>query len=162
MIAVRPTDHPYAEVRATIGDYDAVKLGGAASDEIAPGLDARGRRLELPGPGIPERTSRPAVRPSSARSTSGTPKARSCGSPVPPSDVYARGYVSGWETDEGDAGTRYGPAFGSYDEVNLTDTDIGTSVLGVNPNFGYAEAGAARLGAEAAGGPTDVELPIPG
>ena len=41
MISVRPTDHPYAEVRATIGNYNHYEVEGAASDEIAPGLDAR-------------------------------------------------------------------------------------------------------------------------
>jgi len=41
MISVRPTNHPYAEVRATIGNYNHYEVEGAASDEIAPGLDGR-------------------------------------------------------------------------------------------------------------------------
>ncbi len=41
MIAVRPTDHPYAELRATVGNYDKFEVEGAASDQVAPGLDVR-------------------------------------------------------------------------------------------------------------------------
>src|SRR5579859_3270435 len=41
MISVRPTDHPYAEVRATIGNFGTYILEGAASDEVLPGLSVR-------------------------------------------------------------------------------------------------------------------------
>src|SRR5579871_301268 len=41
MISVRPTDHPYAELRASVGNFGAYHVEGAASDEILPGLSAR-------------------------------------------------------------------------------------------------------------------------
>src|SRR5579863_2018511 len=41
MISVRPTEAPYAEVRATIANYGVYEIEGAASAQIAPGLTAR-------------------------------------------------------------------------------------------------------------------------
>src|ERR1700733_13909861 len=41
MISVRPTDTPYAEVRATVGNFDHYEIEGAASGEVLPGLDVR-------------------------------------------------------------------------------------------------------------------------
>src|SRR5579864_5577023 len=41
MISVRPTDHPYGEIRATIGNFGTHVIEGAFSGQIAPGLDVR-------------------------------------------------------------------------------------------------------------------------
>src|SRR5580658_1784563 len=41
MISVRPTDHPYAELRASVGNFGANAIEGAVSGQVAPGLDLR-------------------------------------------------------------------------------------------------------------------------
>src|SRR3984885_3673533 len=41
MISVKPTDEPYAELRATIGSFGTHTIEGAISGQVAPGLDLR-------------------------------------------------------------------------------------------------------------------------
>ena len=41
MISVRPTDEPYAEVRASVGNFGANAFEAAVSGQVAPGLDMR-------------------------------------------------------------------------------------------------------------------------
>ena len=41
MISVRPTDQPYGEVRASVGNFGTYNIEGAVSGQVAPGLDVR-------------------------------------------------------------------------------------------------------------------------
>ncbi len=170
MIAVRPTNHPYAEVRATIANYNSYEIEGAASDEVAPGLTARvAGNWNYQGQGF--------YRNLDHGSSEGHKidewhiEGSTDWKPTSNFELYARAYAAAWETDEGDAGTRQYLTNGSWDEVNLNDPHFGAASgsLYVNPNYGYAapglnpsaQAGAAAVAAaQFAGGGFPQELPI--
>jgi iron complex outermembrane receptor protein len=177
MISVRPTDHPYAEVRANIANFGTYNIEGAVSGQVAPGLDVRiagyyhnqdqGYYKNLvnglsEGNEIHEWYIQPQLD----------------WKPNDKTELWVRAFAANWN-NRGDAGARNGFANGSWDETNLTD---GNSYAGgglfVNPNFGYTGPGGnpaaaaalaqARLSA-AAGGigdkdpvPTSVSFAVPG
>ncbi len=137
MISVRPTDQPYGEIRAEVGNFGTENIEGAFSTQLAPGLDVRvagydknqndGYFSNLDG----------------GKSEGGVVHEYYLEGQVDwkPSDQFefwARGFISGWN-NRGDAGSRVGFANGSFDETNLTDTNayVGGGLF-VNPNFGYA------------------------
>jgi iron complex outermembrane receptor protein len=144
MIAVRPTDHPYAEVRATAANYNAYEVEAAASDEVAPGLDARiAGRWNYQGDGYLKNV---AGGPSEFGKTNDWHVEGSLfWRPSPNFDVYARAFAGAWETDNGEAGSRQFITPGSWDEVNLDDPHnsaaAGEANLFFNPNYGYAAPG---------------------
>ena len=160
MISVRPTDSPYAEIRATVGNFGTYTVEGAASGQIAPGLDVRvagfdknqdtGYYNNLAGP------------------TEGNVVHEWYGEgqldwkPNDKFEFWARTFFEGWD-GRGDAGSRVGFYNGSFDETALTDANayVGGGLF-LNPNFGYAApngnpaATAALLAAEAHGDPDPV------
>jgi iron complex outermembrane recepter protein len=165
MINVRPTDHPYAEVRAGVGNYDSANLEAAASDEIAPGLDARiagswyyqgqgyYKNLSLPGESEGHKINDFHIESSFDLKLGSN------------SDLYVRAYAAQWVEDEGEAGSRQGFTNGQFDETNLTDPNAGAAAsLFVNPNFGLAalpQNASSMLGAGSQR-PTSVTLFNPG
>jgi iron complex outermembrane receptor protein len=171
MISVRPTEQPYAELRASVGNFGAYHVEGAASGQIAPGLTGRiagfwddqeqgyyKNLLGGPSEGhvVKEWYSEGQV--------DWKPNDRF--------ELWARAFAEGWN-NRGDAGSRVGPDVGSWDETALTDgNDYVAGGLFINPTFGYAAASggnpaaaAALLAAQAAGDqdpqPTSVTLVNP-
>jgi iron complex outermembrane recepter protein len=170
MIAVRPTDTPYAELRATAGNFNSYEVEGAASNQIAPGLSARiAGNYNYQGDGYYKNA---AGGPSEYHKIDEWHiEGSAVWKPSSNFDAYVRGELGMWNTDEGDAGTRQFLFKGSYDEVNLVDGHDGaaTGSLGFEPNFGEAapgfnataRAGAAAVAAsQAALGLIPQELPI--
>ncbi len=137
MISVRPTNHPYAEVRATIGNYNHYEVEGAASDEIAPGLDGR-----IAGYWNDQEQGY-------LKNVAGGPsefyhikewyvEGQLDWKVDDHSDLWARSFFSGWN-NLGDAGARNGFSNGHWDEVNLTDNnECADCALFVNPNYAYS------------------------
>ena len=137
MISVRPTDQPYAEFRATVGNFGHYELEGAASGQVAPGLDLRlaaydnqqldGYYTNLAGP------------PSEGgQINEWYVEGQLDWKPNDNTEFWLRAYSSEWN-NRGDAGARTGFVSGHFDETNLTDANLYPGAgLFVNPNFGYA------------------------
>jgi iron complex outermembrane receptor protein len=154
MISARPTDAPYAEVRATAGNFDHYEVEAAASGQVLPGLD-----LRLAG--YDNQQSQGYY-----KNLTGGP---SEGGAINEwylegqgdlklgdnADLWVRGYLSNWH-NRGDAGSRDGGGSeygnGSWDETNFTDSNTYPGAgLFINPNIGYAGfAGATRIAAQGA------------
>jgi iron complex outermembrane receptor protein len=136
MISVRPTDDPYAELRATIGEFGTHVIEGAISGQVAPGLDLRisgfdknqdyGYYHNLLGPDEGNVIHEWYV------------EGQADWKPNDKFELWTRVFSEGWN-GRGDAGSRVGFYNGSWDETALTD---GNSYVGaglfLNPNFGYA------------------------
>ncbi|HEY3799718.1 MAG TPA: TonB-dependent receptor, partial [Caulobacteraceae bacterium] len=142
-ISVRPTDHPYAEIRGEIANFQTYNIEAAASTEVMPGLD-----LRLSGfdhnqsqgyynnlvPGLP--------------SEGGVihewyVEGQADWKPNDKFEWWSRAFAEAWN-NRGDAGARTGFGSGSWDETSLTDANeyVGGGLF-VNPNFGYAAPAAA-------------------
>lgn len=146
MISVRPTDHPYAEVRATFANYATYNVEAAASGEIAPGLTARiagyyhnqnnGFYKNLAN-GISEGN----------QIHEWYVEGQLDWKPNDKTEFWMRAFTDGWN-NRGDAGARNGFSNGSWDMTNLVDANVyAGAALFVNPNFGYeAVSPAARAG----------------
>jgi len=169
MIAVRPTDHPYAEVRGTIGNFNQYEIEGAASDQIAPNLNARiAGNWNYQGDGYYKNVV-PGMPSEGHKINEWHIEGSYDWRPTPNFDWYGRLEFGAWNQDAGDAGTRQFLDRGSWDEVNLVDANVGTATgpLMFNPAYGYADAAispTAALGA-ALNNLNLVfpqELPIPG
>ncbi len=147
MISVRPTDSPYAEVRASVANFGAYELQGAVSGQVAPNLDVRLAAYDnqqtqgfyknvAGGPSEGNELNEVYVEGQIDAKLNDN------------SEFWLRAFYSTWN-NRGDAGARGGFANGSWDETNLTDANAYPGAgLFVNPNFGYAGfAGPARTGA---------------
>jgi iron complex outermembrane receptor protein len=163
MISVRPTDQPYAEVRASVGNYGAYDLEGAVSGQVAPGLDLRVAGFDkvqqdgfytnlLGGPSEGNEVHEWYL------------EGQMDWKPNDKFEFWARTFFEGWD-NRGDAGSRVGYYNGSWDETQLTDGNAYVAGgLFINPNFGYAApngnptANAALIAARAAGLTND---PVP-
>jgi iron complex outermembrane recepter protein len=163
MISVRPTDQPYGEVRATVGNFGTANIEGAVSGQVAPGLDVR--------------VAGSYKNQNDGYYTNLLPGAQSEGNKIhewygevqvdwKPNDkfeLWARAFSEGWD-GSGDAGSRVGYSNGSFDETSLVDANEYVAAgLFINPNFGLAAPNgnpAANAAAKAAGGivPTSVTL----
>ena len=153
MISVRPTVDPYAEVRASIANFESYNLEAAASGEILPGVQARiagydhqqdqGYYKNVAGGPSEGSDIHEWYLEGQLQSKLGDH-----------ADVWARAFYSEWH-NRGDAGARSGVQVGSWDETELTDPgEYVGSALFVNPNYGYAALpGAARNAALAANSP---------
>ncbi len=170
MISVRPTDKPYAEIRASVGNYGTSDIEGAASGQVAPGLDVRvagyyknqnqGYYTNLIGPSEGNVIHEWYL------------EGQVDWKPNDRFEFWARTFFSGWN-NFGDAGSRTGFYNGSWDQTALTDGNayVGGGLF-VNPAFGYAapngnpQAYQALLAAKAKGDPdpipTSVSLYAPG
>lgn len=143
MIDVRPTDQPYAEVRATVGNFNTYKLEGAASGPLAPGLTGRiagfynnqdnGFFTNLAG-GPTE----------GGRVHDWYLEGQLEYKPNDKFDLWMHGYLAAWD-GFGNAGSRLGYFNGSWDETNLTDPNyyVGAGLF-VNPNYGYSALSGVR------------------
>jgi len=147
MISVRPTDTPYAEVRATVADYGHYEVEGAASGQIAPGLNVRLAAYDN------QQTQGYFKNLAGGPSEGGQinewyVEGQLDWKPNDNAELWLRAFASAWD-NRGDAGARTGFESGHYDETNLTDSnEYPGAGLFVNPNFGYAALpGAARAGA---------------
>ncbi|MGH6956882.1 MAG: TonB-dependent receptor [Caulobacteraceae bacterium] len=137
MISVRPTDQPYAEVRATVANYGTYNFEGAVSGQIAPNLDARlagywhnqnqGFYTNVTGaPSEGNEIHEWYIEP------------QLDWKPNDNLEIWVRGFAASWN-NRGDAGARNGYSNGSWDETNLTDAnDYPGAALFVNPNYGFA------------------------
>ncbi|HEY3888409.1 MAG TPA: TonB-dependent receptor [Caulobacteraceae bacterium] len=151
MISVRPTDAPYAEIRATAGNFGHYEVEGAASGQVLPGLD-----LRLSGYDNQETQGY-------YKNLAGGPseggvinewyiEAQADLKLGDNADLWTRGFLSNWH-NRGDAGSRDGGGSeygnGSWDETNFADSNTYPGAgLFLNPNIGYAGfAGAARTAA---------------
>ncbi|HLI66208.1 MAG TPA: hypothetical protein VKU90_07565, partial [Caulobacteraceae bacterium] len=127
MIAVRPTNHPYAEVRGTVGNFNSYEIEGAASNEIAPNLNLRvAGEYNTQTQGYYKN-----VNPGQPSEGHKIDEWHIEGSydwrPTPNFDWYGRLEFGAWNNDEGDAGTRQFLDKGSWDEVKLNDAHVGTA-----------------------------------
>jgi iron complex outermembrane receptor protein len=141
MISVRPTDQPYAELRATVENFGAYTIEGAASGQVAPGLDLRIA-------GFDKNQDTGYYNNLAGFGTEGGLihewylEGQLDWKPNDKLEFWARTFFEGWN-GRGDAGSRTngGSEFGdgSWDETVLTDanTYVGAGLF-VNPNFGYA------------------------
>src|SRR5581483_49324 len=158
MISVRPTEQPYAELRASVGNFGAYHIEGAASGQIAPGLTARIAgfwddqeqgyyKNLLGGPSEGHVVKEWYI------------EGQVDWKPNDRFEFWARMFAEGWK-NRGDAGSRVGPDLGSWDETQLTDGNAYVAGgLFINPDFGYAApngnptAAAALVAAQALGDP---------
>jgi iron complex outermembrane receptor protein len=166
MISVRPTDQPYAEVRATLGNYGTEVIEAAASTQIAPGLDARIAGYDKNQNDGYYTNTIPGEPNEGNRIHEWYGEGQLDWKPSDQFEFWARAFTSGWD-GSGDAGSRTGYYPGSWDETNLTDANgyVGAGLF-VNPNFGYAAPNGnptANKAATAAGAlvPTSVSLYSP-
>jgi len=163
MISVRPTDQPYAEVRANLGNYGTENIEAAASGQIAPGLDVRISGFDKNQnegyytnvlPGAPNEGNR-------IHEWYG--EAQLDWKPNDQFEFWARAFAEGWD-GSGDAGSRVGYSSGSWDETNLTDgNDYVAAGLFVNPNFGLAAPNgnpAANAAAKLTGAPVPTSVSL--
>jgi iron complex outermembrane receptor protein len=146
MISVRPTVDPYAEVRASVANYETYNLEAAASGEIMPGIQARIA-------GYDHEQDQGYYKNLAGGPSEGNDihewylEGQLQGKIGDHADFWYRGFYSQW-LNRGDAGARTGVQDGSWDETQLTDAgEYAGSALFVNPNYGYATSGAARTGA---------------
>src|SRR5580704_4807979 len=136
MLSVRPTDEPYAELRATIGNFGTHVIEGAISGQVAPGLDLRlagfdknqdyGYYHNLIGPDEGNVIHEWYV------------EGQADWKPNDKFELWVRTFYEAWN-GRGDAGSRTGYQGGSWDETNLTDGNayVGGGLF-VNPNYGYS------------------------
>ncbi|HEX3916701.1 MAG TPA: TonB-dependent receptor [Caulobacteraceae bacterium] len=138
MISVRPTDTPYAELRATAGNFNHYEVEGAVSGQVTPGLDLRlsaydnqqndgyFKNLDLGQPTEGGQINEWYV------------EGQLDWKPNDNAELWLRAFTSAWD-NRGDAGARTGYESGHWDETNLTDPNAYPGAgLFVNPNFGYA------------------------
>ncbi len=171
MLSVRPTDEPYAELRATVGNFGTHTIEGAVSGQVAPGLNLRlagfdknqdqGYYKNLIGPDEGNVIHEWYV------------EGQADWKPNDKFELWLRTFYEAWN-GRGDAGSRTGFWGGSWDETALTDGNayVGGGLF-INPAFGYAApngnptANAALTAARLAGTssdpiPTSVTLYAPG
>jgi iron complex outermembrane receptor protein len=151
-IDIRPTDTPYAEVRASLGNFEHYEVEGAVSGQVLPGLDLRlsgydnnqnqgyMKNVVNALPSEDEEIHEWYVEGQADLKIGSN------------SDLWGRVFFSNWN-NRGDAGARTGIFPGSWDETNLTDADTypGASLF-VNANYGYS---ALTPGARAGRNPAD-------
>jgi iron complex outermembrane receptor protein len=151
MLSVRPTDAPYAEVRATAGNFGHTEVEGAVSGQVVPGLDLRlsGYDNEQSQGFYKNLTGGPSEGGVIHEWYLEGQADLKLGDHA---DLWTRAYASNWD-NRGDAGSRDGGGTeygnGSWDETNFTDSNTYPGAgLFINPNVGYAGfAGAARAAA---------------
>ncbi len=138
MISVRPTDHPYGEMRAEIANFGTYNIEGAFSTQIAPGLDVRVAGYDHNQNDGYFQNLAPGMKSEGTVEHEYYLEGQVDWKPSDQFEFWARGFISGWN-NRGDAGSRVGFANGSFDETNLTDANayVGGGLF-VNPNYGYA------------------------
>jgi iron complex outermembrane recepter protein len=155
MISVRPTDQPYGEIRATLGNYGTEDIEAAASGQIAPGLDVRIAGFDKNQEDGYYTNLLPGAPTEGNRIHEWYGEAQVDWKPNDQFEFWARAFAEGWD-GSGDAGSRVGTTAGSWDETSLVDANqYVASGLFINPNFGYAAPNgnpAANAAAKAAGG----------
>ena len=137
MISVRPTDTPYAEIRATVGNFGTYNFEAAMSGQVAPGLDVRLA-------GFDKNQNDGFYTNLTGGPSEGSVvhewyvEAQADWKPNDKFELWMRGFAEGWQ-NRGDAGSRLGFDNGSWDETVFSDASsvIGGSLYG-NPNFGYS------------------------
>jgi iron complex outermembrane receptor protein len=159
-IDIRPTDQPYAEVRGTISNYEHYEVEGAVSGQVAPGLDLRlagydnnqnqGYQKNLYG-NLPTEDGEIHEWYIEGQAD------YKIGSNA---DLWGRVFFSNWN-NRGDAGARTGISPFSWDETNLTDSDIypGASLF-VNSNYGYSAILPAAMAGRNPGDPQPVSVTL--
>jgi iron complex outermembrane receptor protein len=167
MISVRPTDHPYAELRAEVGNFATYNIEGAASGQVAPGLNVRLAAYDHnQNQGFYDNVVNGLSEGNYIHEwyVEGQVEWK----PNDKADLWVRGFAANWH-NRGDAGARNGYSNGSWNETTLTDSNVYPGGgLFVNPNFGYAapngNPGAAAGAAVGNGGylPSSVTLARPG
>ncbi len=148
MIDVRPTDTPYAEVRATVGNFGTYKIEGAASGPIAPNLT--GRIAGFYNNQDQGFYSNLAGGPSEGgRVHDWYLEGQLEWKPNDKFDLWVHAYTAAWD-GFGNAGSRLSYFNGSWDETNVTDANayVGGGLF-INPNYGYS----ALTGVRAPGNP---------
>jgi iron complex outermembrane receptor protein len=164
MISVRPTDQPYAEIRATLGNFGTEDIEGAASGQIAPGLDVRVAGFDKNQNDGYYTNLLPGAPNEGNKIHEWYGEGQVDWKPNDKFEFWARAFTEGWD-GSGDAGSRVGYTNGSFDETSLVDSNEYVAAgLFVNPNFGLAAINggnpAATAAAEKAGEivPTSVTL----
>jgi len=166
MISVRPTDEPYAEVRATLGNYGTENIEAAASGQIAPGLDVRIAGSDKNQNDGFYTNVLPGGSTEGNRIHEWYGEAQVDWKPNDKFEFWARGFAEGWD-GSGDSGSRLGFENGSWDETSPVDANEYVAAgLFINPNFGLSAPNgnpAAYKAATAAGEltPTSVTLYSP-
>jgi iron complex outermembrane receptor protein len=155
MISVRPTDQPYGEVRATLGNFGTEDIEAAASGQIAPGLDVRIAGFDKNQNDGYYTNVLPGAANEGNRIHEWYTEGQLDWKPNDQFEFWARAFAEGWD-GSGDAGSRVGYNNGSWDETSLVDANAYVAAgLFVNPNYGYAAINggnpAATLAAEKAG-----------
>src|SRR6185312_9291246 len=138
MISVRPTDHPYGEMRATFANFGTYNIEGAFSTQVAPGLDVRVAGYDHNQNDGFFHNLAPGMKSEGTVEHEYYLEGQVDWKPSDQFEFWARAFISGWN-NRGDAGSRVGFANGSFNETTLTDGNayVGGGLF-VNPNYGYA------------------------
>ena len=154
MISVRPTDDPYGELRASVGNFGAYNIEGAVSGQVAPGLDMR---LS----GFDKNQDVGYYKNLAGGPSEGNVihewyvEGQLDWKPNDKFELWARTFYEAWN-GRGDAGSRTGFQNGSWDETQLTDANAyAGGGLFINPNDGYAAAVGGNPAAFAGRNPAD-------
>jgi iron complex outermembrane receptor protein len=137
MLSVRPTDDPYGEVRASVGNFGAWDLEAAVSGPVAPGLTMRLA-------GFDKNQDIGYYKNLAGGPSEGNVihewyvEGMADWKPNDKFELFTRAFLEGWN-GRGDAGSRTGYQNGSWDQTNLTDPNayVGGGLF-VNPNYGYS------------------------
>jgi len=160
---VRPTDQPYAEVRATLGNYGTENIEAAASGQIAPGLDVRIAGFDKNQNDGYYTNTIPGEPNEGNKIHEWYGEGQVDWKPNDKFEFWARAFTEGWD-GSGDAGSRVGYTNGSWDETNLTDGNAYVAAgLFVNPNFGLAAPNgnpAANAAAKLTGAPVPTSVSL--
>ena len=138
MISVRPTDHPYAEVRAQVGNFGVYDIEGAVSGQVAPGLDIRLAAFDHNQNEGFYQNLNPNMPTEGSVVHEWYVEGQADWKPNDKFEFWARTFFEGWN-NRGDAGSRLGFQNGSWNETTFNDgaTLIGGSLFG-NPNYGFS------------------------
>jgi iron complex outermembrane receptor protein len=153
-ISVRPTDQPYAEVRARVANFGTYNVEAAVSGQVAPGLDLRLAAYDKnQDQGWWNNVANGVSEGNVIHEW--YVEGQADWKPNDQTELWLRGFSGGWN-DRGDAGARSGFNNGDWDETNLTDPNeyLGAGLF-VNPNFGYAAMPGSGAQAAALANPTN-------
>jgi iron complex outermembrane recepter protein len=154
MISVRPTEDPYAELRASVGNFGAYTIEGAVSGQVAPGLNLRIA-------GFDKNQDDGYYRNLAGGPSEGNVihewyvEGQADWKPNDKFELWSRAFIEEWN-GRGDAGSRTGFQSGSWDQTNLTDPNayVGGGLF-INPNYGYSAVSGGNPSALAGKNPLD-------
>jgi iron complex outermembrane receptor protein len=125
-------------MRATVANFGTYEIEGAASGQVAPGLDVRVAGYDKNQNDGWFHNLAPGLKSEGNVNHEWYIEGQADWKPNDQWELWARASAEAWN-NRGDAGSRVGFDNGSFDETNLTDGNayVGGGLF-VNPNYGYA------------------------